>query len=318
MLEAAVPAATFLLAVGTGWLAWQTQRSVRQSILGRLDQLAPSVIVTQAEIRDTVVATSSSGAGSRVLSAGTAWPLSRCGDESLGVRCTISVVNEGARSAMVRLATPDGRTRLPATPSKVGFQAEVDMAYPVSDPSPLGMTSSVVLSERGEWTIVPPGTLGLFTITYWAPAREWDAKAQTVRTNGGADAERFRFVIEVTAEPTSVLDRCEIEFSKLALWFKPSGGVIVAPSAPTGMAPPFPGTFVTVGSMTRQYPTSNRGLGTGLRLVWRRLRAAGGAAMRSVQARLSTRSGRARDEAEAVGSDTAERPGPGGGGAAAT
>lgn len=316
MLEAAVAVGTLLLAGATVWLGRQTKGSVRQSLLARLDQMAPAVLVTRAEILDTAVATAPFEAGSRVLPARREWLLSQSGDESLGVRCTISVANEGARSAMVRLVTADGDTLLPAAPSQEGLQAEVVVAYPVSDPPSLDLQSVVLLSALGQWTIIPPGIEAQFAVTYWAPAHAWNTEAQVARTD--PNVERRRFVIEVKAGPASVLDRWEIEFYKLALWFDPTGRVIVASSDPTGMPAPFPGAAVTVGDMTREYPTREPGTAIRPRLGKSRPKAVGKAALRPVLPLFATRSDRGRDEAEAIGPDNAEPPGPGGGGTAAT
>lgn len=309
VIEGAVAAGTILLAGATFWLGWQTKASVRQSLLARLDQLAPSVLIPQPEIVDTALARARVGSGDDMLRAGNAWPLDQFGEDSLGVRCIVSATNESPRSAMLRFVTVAGSAMPRVVPPRAGFQLTVTDRV-----SPSALESWSPRFERGEWSIIPPSSTLSFAITYWAPAREWGTEAQMARA--GRDVERRRFVIEVKTEPASVLDRWEVEFYKLALWFDPAGRVIVASSDPTAMPAPFPGAAVTVGDMNREYPTRNRAgrLALGFRQSW--LGAVRAASLRRAPTLFPAGSGRGPDDAEPIGSDIAEGPGPGGGPAA--
>lgn len=234
-IEGLAAGATLLLACATVWLGLQARRAAQEAARARLDQLGPSVTVREASVERTPIARDAVGSGSHSLKAMLAWPESQCGHVELGVRCWILIVNEGSRTAMVRVSLSRG-TVLEGT----WKEPEAGELPTLMDP----------LAQRNSWWLLDPGAKGKMALVTWKTTADW---ARAVHDADGSLATEVR--LECWSEPGSVVDRCSVSYRKFPLWPGSGGGLIIAAPDLVHLIPdPPPDDAVTVSEMTRSYP----------------------------------------------------------------
>ena len=235
-IEAAAAAATFLLAGATVWLGWQARRAAQEAARARLDQLGPAVVVREAFLELTPLARDAVGSGEPSIDALLALAESQFGDMELGVRCLIFIVNEGGRTAVVRVTTP-------ADTVLEGFRS--------GEKAGGGLSTLEPLPQRGSWWVLGPGITGQLALVTWKSMTTWAAAARNEQECPVTEVK-----LECMAEPASVLDTCSVTYQKSPLWPSPTGEmVIVTPMTIESFPNPPPEDVVKITQMVRRYPT---------------------------------------------------------------
>lgn len=236
IIDGVAAGATLVLASATVHLGLQARRAAQEAAGGRLDQLGPAVLVREGSLERTAIAHNAVGADTHPLDSLLVWPEAQYGDVQLGVRCWCVIVNEGKRTALVRVTVPSGTVL-------EGF-------WPEPQEGDLPTLMNQLPQRDSSWVLAPGATAKLAVVT-WKATAEWAAGA---RKEEDLPATEVR--LECVAEPASVSDTCSVVYRKFPLWPGPAGGMVIAVSGTVGLFPsPPPEDVVKITQMVRRYPT---------------------------------------------------------------
>jgi len=253
ILDALVAAGTLALAGVTGWLAFTTRGSVRESYRARIAASSQHVLVKSFAVDKQPRGERRADASTKdppFLTPGTEWALDSNGWQKLGLFAVAVVHNEGTTTALVSVECPEDVENL--TMSAPFWEA--------SEPSNalgIGRRLGFFGVQNGEWYVLPPGESLPVHLIWWRREPEWVASAQR-----GSDPPTVSVKLIFRDATGLAEDRCQLTFGSYVLWpyavtaDQPGNEKwhIALRSGPTPVPSQPPPPIEKIGSLVRSWP----------------------------------------------------------------
>ncbi|MGA7362362.1 MAG: hypothetical protein WBZ07_05340 [Candidatus Dormiibacterota bacterium] len=204
--QVALDVITGLLALATVALAFSSWRLGRESGKARADALGPQVMVMSVSIQRPGVK-DTDGRELTELETETEADLAAWEHVQFGVRARVQVLNEGSRSALLRVRPRSGV-------DLEGVRSPTD-----SDDIRFSLEKRVV--QRGELYVLPPGQTVWVCLVMWKAASDWASAFSSDREHPPLGSATLEFQ---SAWGRSVWDTCEVSYGEFALWPADSDG----------------------------------------------------------------------------------------------
>jgi len=229
---------TGVSALGTLILAFATFYLARSAVQGRLDGLAPRVVVTKLTVEDQALSYPTKLPGIPQPFTGE-WNMTLQGDHRLGIRASGQVRNESEVTALMQFD-------LPADHQVTEVVKEADTG---SGPGPNGLTL------QGGWWVLPPKTRAFFKLTWWRPAKEWMQSTERAGSDAITSTPTTHVQLRVRGASGKTVDTWDLGFGSYVVQPNPTkDGWVVCLGLPTSPPGSIPYLMATVGLMQRRYP----------------------------------------------------------------
>ncbi len=242
VLDALVAFGTIAVAGVTAWLAFSSRNTTREAYRTRVDASGPRLVVVSFDVEPqavTVRQPAVAGASPADVEPGLEWDMTQHGHALLGVLAFVMLTNEGARTALFRVETPD-EVELTRRPSTGG---------PGEDLQPFLLVSAGEMGVNG-WAQILPGVQMQLGLVWWQSALRW--------AELWSESSPPTTTVTLIARDTtgSVEDRCELRFGAHVIMPKPieDGWMTAGRSLSSGVPKPAPEAVAVTGLTQRSYP----------------------------------------------------------------